>query len=220
MTANLKAMAGVIILSSMLGLTACNTNNQDASSATPTTAPATATTQPTATTAPNASVSEPTATSAAPTSATTVSNNQSSTKYIKELLSLAKKGKVPGVAFAAHTQLIDDVEKAWGKPDKLDFVGSNQYATYTAKKAVIGFNKGSQIFDVRSSSAQLQKLTLKQIEAALGKPADIKVNNNDKIYIYKASNQFQLKFIIPGTTGKVDHISVFSEKDSVNNMAG
>ncbi|SDN71348.1 protein of unknown function [Paenibacillus sp. yr247] len=76
-----------------------------------------------------------------------------------------------------------------------------------------------QIFDVRSSDPTLQKLTLKEIEHTLGKPADTKLNGNDTIYIYMANEAFQLKFIIPKSTGKVDHISVFSPKDSVNSMA-
>mgnify|MGYP000560224623 CR=1 FL=1 len=212
MTANFKAAAGLIILTGILGLTACNTSNPDAATISPTTA---STKTPNTATATIHSMA-----TASPTSHNNIASTQSLNKEIKELLSLAKKGKVPGVAFAAHSGLIDDVEKAWGEPDTLDTIGSNQYATYTSKKVVFGFNKGSQIFDVRSSSSQLQKLTFKQIEAALGKPNDIKVNNNDKIYIYKANNQFQLKFIIPSSTGKVDHISVFSEKNSINNMAG
>ncbi|MDQ0196876.1 hypothetical protein J2T20_005296 [Paenibacillus wynnii] len=218
MTGHFKAIAGFMIFTGLLGLTACNTSNQDAANGTPTNAPTITTT---VTTVPNSNVSEPEANStAAPTKVANTSSTQNVSKEIKVLLNIAKKGKVPNVTFAAHTGLIDDVEKVWGKADKLDIVSGNQYATYTAKKVVFGFNKGSQIFDVRSSSPQLQKLTLKQIEAALGKPDDVKVNKNDKIYIYKANNQFQLKFIIPSSTGKVDHISVFSEKDSINNMAG
>jgi len=213
MTAPFKAIASVIILGSMLGLTACNTSNQDASSNTATTAPTTATATVTTATA------KPAATKA-PANITNTASTSSVTKEIKELLNLAKKGRVPNVTFAAHTGIIDDVEKAWGKPNKVDTIASNQYATYTEKKVVFGYNKGSQIFDVRSSSPQLQKLTLKQIESALGKADAVKVNNTDKIYIYKANNQFQLKFIISSSTGKVDHISVFSEKNSLNNMAG
>jgi hypothetical protein len=94
--------------------------------------------------------------------------------------------------------------------------GKGIYATYT----IFGFNKGSLIFDVRSSESSLQKLTLKQIEGALGKPDNAKVNGEDKIYTYQANAQYQLKFIISSSTGMVGHISVFSEQDSFNNMAG
>ncbi|MBY0597633.1 YjgB family protein [Bacillus bingmayongensis] len=139
---------------------------------------------------------------------------------IKNLLEQAKQGKVPNVSFAAHTGDIEEVEKAWGEADKTEPAGKGMYATYTSQNAVIGFNKGSQIFDVRSNHPELRTLTLQEIEKVLGKPMSTKVNGNDKIYIYKANDQFELKFVIPNSTGKVDHISVFSPEDSINNMAG
>ncbi|WP_307601731.1 DUF4309 domain-containing protein [Paenibacillus sp. V4I9] len=43
----------------------------------------------------------------------------------------------------------------------------------------------------------------------MSKPNDIKLNSDHTIYIYKASQVFQLKFIIAKSTGKVDHISVY-----------
>ncbi|TYP68960.1 YjgB family protein [Paenibacillus methanolicus] len=141
-------------------------------------------------------------------------------KQVKELLALAEQGKVPGIEFAAHTGLIDDVEKAWGKSDHEEFAGKGMYATYGAKNAVIGYNKGNQIFDVRSDDPSLQSLTLAQIEAAIGKADEQTKNGDDDIYVYKAGEDFQLKFIIPKSTGTVDHISVYAPKDAVNNMAG
>lgn len=127
---------------------------------------------------------------------------------------------MPGVEYAAHTGLIDDVEAAWGEPDTKETAGKGIYATYSKQRVVIGFNKGSRIFDVRSSAADLQKLTLKEIEAVLGEPEKTAVNGGDKIYMYQAGKQYELKFIIPEASGTVDHISVFSEQDSINNMAG
>ncbi|MNY70317.1 hypothetical protein D3C86_2084290 [compost metagenome] len=66
----------------------------------------------------------------------------------------------------------------------------------------------------------MQQLTLKEIELTLGKPDNTTVNGSDKIYIYQAGEQYQLKFIIPDSPRTVDHISVFCEQDSINNMAG
>ncbi|MEI4620335.1 YjgB family protein [Bacillus pfraonensis] len=139
---------------------------------------------------------------------------------IKNILEQAKQGKVPNVTFAAHTGDIEEVEKVWGKADKTEPAGKGMYATFTNKNVVIGFNKGSQIFDIRSNHSELHTLTLQDIEKVLGKPISVKVNGNDKIYIYKANGQFELKFVISNSTGKVDHISVFSPEDSINNMAG
>jgi hypothetical protein len=207
-----------------IGLSACDSSDQQAASASPTTAAGTgvpATSQPAAA-ASSAPTGEPGA-SASPSSGTGGSSAaapQDSSKQLKELLQLAKQGKVPGVEYAAHSGLIDEVEAAWGEPDTKDSAGKGIYAVYSDKHVVFGFNKGSRIFDVRSSAAELQQLTLKQIEAVLGKPDSTAVNGSDKIYIYQAGKEYQLKFIIPESSGTVDHISVFSEQDAFNNMAG
>ncbi|PGD33638.1 YjgB family protein [Bacillus wiedmannii] len=146
--------------------------------------------------------------------------NQKSINHIKDLFELAKEGKVPNVPFAAHTGDIEEIEKDWGKADKTEQAGNGMYATFTNKNVSFGFNKGSQVFDVRSYHAELKLITLQELEKALGKPASVKVNGEDKIYVYKVNNQFELKFIIPKSTGKVNHISVFSPEDSINKMAG
>ncbi|MDH2882681.1 MULTISPECIES: YjgB family protein [Bacillus cereus group] len=148
------------------------------------------------------------------------STNFKTVTQIKNILEQAKQGKVPNVSVAAHTGDIEEVEKEWGKADKTEPAGKGMYATYTKRNVVIGFNKGSQIFDVRSNHPNLRSLTLQDIENALGKPTTVKTNGDDKIYIYKVNKQFELKFVIPNSTGKVDHISVFSPEDSMNNMSG
>ncbi|MGE1108532.1 YjgB family protein [Bacillus wiedmannii] len=146
--------------------------------------------------------------------------NQKSINHVKELFELAKEGKVPNVPFAAHTGDIEEIEKAWGKADKTEQAENGMYATFINKNVSFGFNKGSQVFDVRSYHAELKSITLKEIEKVLGKSSSVKVNGEDKIYVYKVNNQFELKFIIPKSTGKVNHISVFSPEDSINKMAG
>lgn len=146
--------------------------------------------------------------------------NQKSINHVKGLFEQAKEGKVPNIPYAAHTGDIEEIEKAWGKADKTEQAGNGMYATFTNKNVVFGFNKGSQVFDVRSYHAELKLITLQEIEKALGKPASVKVNGNDKIYVYKVNDQFELKFVIPNSTGKVNHISVFSPEDSINKMAG
>jgi hypothetical protein len=226
MSAQIKFLAATILLIGMIGLAGCSSNNEAANSESPTNTPTetaiTATAEPEVSPSTTPSETAPAAT-ASPMETnkdTANANPQNSDKQLQKLLELAKKGKVPGVEYAAHTGLIDEVEADWGKPDQQESAGKGIYATYTDEHVVFGFNKGSLIFDVRSSDAALQELTLKQIESTLGKPDDTKVNGEDKIYTYQANDQFQLKFIIPNSTGKVGHISVFSEQDSINNMAG
>ncbi|MNO49743.1 hypothetical protein D3C76_401010 [compost metagenome] len=229
MTTSFKTIAGILILAGMLGLTGCSSGNNDAATASQTAAPVTespASPQPEASPSSEAPSTAPAeAPAAASPSAAGGGDSsapvpQDSSKLVEELLQLAREGKVPGVEYAAHTGLIDEVEADWGEPDTKESAGKGIYATYSKKHVVFGFNKGSRIFDVRSSAADLQKLTLKEIEAVLGEPEKTAVNGGDKIYMYQAGKQYELKFIIPDASGTVDHISVFSEQDSINNMAG
>ncbi|WP_028552642.1 DUF4309 domain-containing protein [Paenibacillus sp. UNC451MF] len=141
-------------------------------------------------------------------------------KFVLQIMEQAKKGKVPGNEYAAHTSLIDQVEKDWGKADKTESAGNGIYSTYDKHKAAFGFNKGSLIFDVRSYDTKLQTLSFSQIKSALGQPNDTIENKTETIYVYTANDQYQLKFIIPSSSGKVDHISVYSPQDAKNNMAG
>lgn len=222
-TYNRKTTIYTLILSTILLATACSSTQEPASSTstpTPSVSPspsATPTPITSAVASPTASPSVKPTTTPVPVSST---NTSTVSKQLKDMLELAKSGKVSGIPFAATTGLIDDVEKSWGKADKTEAAGTGIYATYTKKNAVIGYNKGSQIIDIRSNDPKLQSLTLTLIEQALGKPTDIKLNGDDSIYIFQASQEFQLKFIIPKSTGKVDHISVFDTVHSINNMAG
>lgn len=228
MTTTFKTIAGIMILASAFGLSACSSSGSNTgNSATATNDPVaetSASAQPAATASPSPAAAEqsapPVATAAPDTAAGNGAAAEDSAAQLKELLELARQGKVPGVEYAAHSGMIDEVEAAWGEPDTKEAAGKGMYSTYNAKHVVFGWNKGSRIFDVRSSAADLQQLTLKEIEQTLGKPDDTAVNGSDKIYIYQAGKEYQLKFIIPEATGIVDHISVFSEQDSFNNMAG
>lgn len=203
----------------LLALTACQSGAPSAASgpskppesAAPSQQPGTATT-------PQAPAKPAPSSPAAPSNAEP--DSASVETQLKDMLVLARKGLVKGSEYAAHTGLIDEVEKKWGKADQIDSAGKGLYATYKKRGITFGFNKGELIFDVRSYDPELHKLTLPAIEKTLGKPKETAKNGDDQIYVYQASEQFELKFVIPAATGKVDHISVFSPQDAKNNMAG
>ncbi|ULL16110.1 DUF4309 domain-containing protein [Paenibacillus sp. H1-7] len=219
----LSAFAAILALS----LTACSASGESAAppkqDATPAPTP-TPTPTPTPSTSPTPVPTPPPTSSTGNNGATAPpkgpSQQDEALAYVKQIMEQAKKGKVPGSDFAAHTSLIDDVEKSWGKADTTESAGKGIYSTYDNHKAAFGFNKGSKIFDVRSYDAKLHSLSLSEIKSVLGNPSDTIPNKTETIYVYKAGEQFELKFIIPESSGKVDHISVFSPKDSINNMAG
>ncbi|GLI10621.1 hypothetical protein YDYSG_66550 [Paenibacillus tyrfis] len=200
----------------LLALTACQSGAPSAASKPPESAAPSQ--QPGTATTPEAPAKPAPSSPAAPSNAEP--DSASVETQLKDMLVLARKGQVKGSEYAAHTGLIDEVEKKWGKADQIDSAGKGLYATYKKRGITFGFNKGELIFDVRSYDPELHKLTLPVIEKTLGKPKETAKNGDDQIYVYQASEQFELKFVIPAATGKVDHISVFSPQDAKNNMAG
>ena len=140
-------------------------------------------------------------------------NRTENSSMVTRLAELAKKGKVQSIEFAAHTNTILEVEKQWGPPVSTDMVENSYYASYPDKHIVFGYNEEKEIIDVRSYDLSLTKLTFSQIQGELGKPTYTRYVNNDQIYGYKVTNQFELRFIIPKDSGKVDHISVLSPSD-------
>lgn len=139
---------------------------------------------------------------------------------IGSIYDLAKEGKVPGSEYAAHFSLYDEIEIKWGKADTNESAGKGMYAAYADKGITFGYNKGMVVFDVRSYADSLHAITLKDLEIALGTADEQTVSGSDTIYSYAVNKQFLLKFVIPGSTGQVDHISVYSPEDAKNNMAG
>ncbi|EGL19169.1 MULTISPECIES: YjgB family protein [unclassified Paenibacillus] len=221
MNSNLSHKSRILMMAAVvslpLALAACGSDSKAVPS--PTAAP-TVSAAPTPSASPSGSP-PPSATpapSAKPGEAGSTGSDKAA--QVKGIMELARKGQIAGVEYAAHTGLIDDVEKKWGKPDKQESAGKGQYATYTKRGVAFGFNKGMLIFDVRSYDKALQQLALADIKQTLGEPAEVTVNGGDTIYTYGAGSRYQLKFVIPKSTGKVDHISVYSPEDTKNLMAG
>jgi peptidoglycan/xylan/chitin deacetylase (PgdA/CDA1 family) len=142
-------------------------------------------------------------------------SNSSALSSLKQIVENAKMGRVNSSDFAAGVNTILEVEKQWGQPVSVDKVENNYYANYPAKNLVFGYNENKNLIDVRSYDKSLQSLTLQQIQGQLGEPAYKRVVNHDQIYGYQINSEFELRFIIPENTGKVDHISVLSVKDAV-----
>lgn len=167
--------------------------------------------------------------------ATTNSENNSN-KSIKQdssqkilldnIKNLAKVGKIINCDFQVKSTVIEDVEKKWGKADKTDWVpkAKGNYATYSKYGVVFGFNKGSQIFEVRSFDSSLKKISLSMVKKEFGTPEyDVKYNG-EKIIGYKVGEEFKVLFVFPQLTKAnndplMDHYSVLYPRGTVNNMA-
>jgi peptidoglycan-N-acetylglucosamine deacetylase len=138
------------------------------------------------------------------------------TVSVQKIVSLASTGLVLNNPFAAHHSSFSEVKKAWGDPDKIDQVGNGYYATYSNRFTVFGYNQDGLIYDVRSNEPSIQDLTLADIKKVMGNPEKTTSLQDDQIYTYQLNKEYQLKWIIPITTNKVDHISVYSEVEFSN----
>jgi Antirepressor regulating drug resistance, predicted signal transduction N-terminal membrane component len=155
--------------------------------------------------------------------ATIQNNNQD--QLLQSINNLAKQGKIINSDFQAKTTNLQDIEKAWGKADKSEWVGAakGMYTTYTKRNVVFGSNKGDQVFEVRSYDKKLNEVTLQMVKKYFGNPAYNVKSNGEQILGYVASKDFKILFVFSGTSGsndtKLDHYSVLYPKGTVNNMA-
>lgn len=165
-----------------------------------------------------------------PSPQTTPSSSTQATNPSQGLLlnmkKLAEQGKVINCDFPAKTSVLEDVKKKWGEPDKIDWVpaAKGNYATYSSHVSVFGFNKGMQIFEVRSFDKQLQLLSLTMTKEVYGTPAyDVKVNG-EEIIGYTAGQEFKIELVFPQPTNSnpdpmMDHYLVLYPQGTVNSMA-
>ncbi len=180
-----------------------------------------------------ASSSSPVMVSAAPSEASSASTQASSAQQSDSQKALllniqkeAQQGKVINCEFAVKSNVIEDVQDKWGKEDKSEYIASAKgtYATYSKHNAVFGFNKGSQLFEVRSFDSQLKDLTLSTVKAVFGEPAHDVKSGNEEIIGYVVNQNFKLLMAFPmpkpgEEDPKLDHYSVFYPQGTVNMMA-
>lgn len=154
------------------------------------------------------------------------SRQKEADRLLQEIEKAAREGKVPGCEYAVKTSVVDQVEKAWGKPDKNEYIAAAKgtFATYTSRGIVIGSNKGMQIFDLRSYDPDLKIIRPSDLTRVYGQ-ADMKRAYGDEQMIgYQMGAEFRLRFIFPAATKAdpdpgLDHLSILYPAGSVNSMA-
>ncbi|MFC4810291.1 DUF4309 domain-containing protein [Paenibacillus sp. GCM10023250] len=148
------------------------------------------------------------------------------TGRIKDILALAKQGKVQGSDFVSGKTNIKAVHKLWGASESL----GNGYERYdfSMGRGAYDFGVSSKtgiVYDLRfyfpptDPSRGLSQFTFNAVIAALGMPETVTFNGNDKIYTYTAGSH-QLKFVGSKTapTGKsssIARINVYTPKANV-----
>ncbi|WP_426349006.1 YjgB family protein [Alloiococcus sp. CFN-8] len=142
------------------------------------------------------------------------------------IMNLAKEGKVINISFTLKTNVIEDVEKEWGEPETSDWIpeAKGTYSTYPSKGIGFGWNKGSQLFEIRSFDSEIKKIPLSEVKNIFGTPDyDVKVNG-EEIIGYVVNEEFKILLVFPEPTTSspdplMDHYSVFYPRGTVNQMA-
>lgn len=132
-------------------------------------------------------------------------------QQLLDIVAAAKLGKIPGTDYTVLNSTFAQVKQAWGQPDQTDPIGAGKtYAKYTSRHIEFGYGADGSIFDLRSYDPLLSKLDYQSIVQELGQPQATIANGDDQIYVYATGQDLQLKFVIPKSSGKVDHISVYN----------
>lgn len=152
--------------------------------------------------------------------------NDAQKALLLNMQKLAQDGKVINCDFAVKSNVIEDVQDKWGKEDKTEYIASakGNYSTYSKHNAVFGFNKGSQLFEVRSFDSQLKNITLSAVKSVLGKPDHDVKSDKEEIIGYVINKDYKLLLVFPisktgGADPKLDHYSVLYPQGTVNSMA-
>lgn len=137
---------------------------------------------------------------------------------LKEFAALAHQGKLRGIAdiFTVGKTTITQVHKQWGQPNEKSQAPYESYYPGMMKGTYeFGVGHADVIFEIRhfdiKDPAVQQEGKIKRFEiiAVLGKPKRITHNGSDEILTYSAG-QYDLKFVVPTTTGKIDHVDLVS----------
>lgn len=166
--------------------------------------------------------------SATATPEPSASESSDSSALLGKMMEKAKEGMVINCDYPVENTVIDDVIKDWGEPDSSEYVedAGGTYDTYNSKNIVFGFNKGAQIFEVRSFDPELKTITVSAVESAYGKPDHTSeiVSEGQQIYGYVVNDNYKMLLVFDMSSDsqdpKLDHYSVFYPAGTVNSMAG
>lgn len=152
--------------------------------------------------------------------------SDATTTLLLNMMQSAEQGKVINSEFPVKTTSIDTVKTAWGKPDQTDYVAAakGSYATFGNHNVVFGFNKGNQIFEVRSiARLQFARITQNKAKEVLGISVYDTTYNGQEIIGYPAGAEFKIEMVFPQSTTTnpdppMDHYNVLYPEGTANDL--
>lgn len=139
--------------------------------------------------------------------------------FVSLLFELSEQGQTINSPFIVGETTIQKVHELWGSPEQKSENASAIYEEFPSNDATVG-HRSEVVFDIRSSSPEIQQIHLEDIKSIKGEPDEIRSYEDDQvnqtILIYDVTKDIQLKWIMPKPTEEepnptVHHISVFTE---------
>ncbi|GGJ82179.1 hypothetical protein GCM10007063_00800 [Lentibacillus kapialis] len=148
---------------------------------------------------------------------------------LDNIFNLAKQGKIPESNIVVGETTTDAVQKTWGKPDKTSDTDVGRFLIYPSHDIKVGITDNI-VSDLRSSQDPFTSFDLDAIKS-YEKPDDSHYYQDDDynqiILVYKLSNGYVLKWVLPKPDSDtdnpdVDHISLSKEvsEDDKNGEEG
>lgn len=152
-----------------------------------------------------------TSTSTGPTTVSHSSGgNSGALALVREWAQAALKGQAVGIPYGDQKSY-DSLAKLWGLRAG-NGVNGITYVTYSAHNAVVGFNEGNQLADVRSYNPNLHQITLADIESVMGQPQSVSHSTGSVIYTYDRGSYRLLWVFSKSASGQVsatvNHVDV------------
>ncbi len=107
----------------------------------------------------------------APTPAAATTPDAAQKALLVQIRAEAEKGKTINCEYPLKSNMTA-IEDDWGAPDFSEYVAAakGEYALYETRDTAFGFNKGAQVFEVRSFDERLGQLRLSAVKNEYGAP--------------------------------------------------
>lgn len=147
-------------------------------------------------------------------------------KLIADLKEKAENGKAIGSDFALK-QVIEDVINTYGEPSEQPewhAQGKGIFISFADRQLEFGYNKGSEIFEIKSRVDAVKQIRYTDLIASLGEPDYLDDQGSVKTLGYIVNDEYKLLFVLTTSPlspeeSAVTEYSVFYPAATVNLMA-
>lgn len=158
--------------------------------------------------------------------ASNAQSNEEIAKLIIDLKTKAENGKVIGSDFALK-QVIEDVINTYGEPSEQpewNAKGKGIFIRFEKLNLQFGYNKGSEIFEIKSVDETVKQIRYTDLIETLGEPDYLDEQGTVKTLGYIINDEYKLLFVLSTSPlspeeSAVTEYSVFYPAATVNLMA-